>query len=125
MNNFPSDSTAVEDAIDTAAAEWLCEREEGFAPGHAAAFAAWRAADARHEIAVVRTERAMALIAEMPAVRERLESTLAEPASSDAEVIRWPGFRPARWMAAVAAAVVLGASFWWLTPGRSVPSQRY
>ena len=49
MNSSPTDSNPLDDAIETAAAEWLIEREDGFTPGRAAQFAAWRAADSRHD----------------------------------------------------------------------------
>ena len=72
MNHSNPDPLSSSDAIETAAATWLCEREEGFAPGRAREFAAWRAADPRHEEAVVRTECAMALLTELPALRTPL-----------------------------------------------------
>ena len=80
MNPLPPKTASTDDAIETAAAEWLCERDEGFAPGRAQAFAAWRAADPRHEAAVAETERAMEIIAEMPAVRAPLEARIAAEA---------------------------------------------
>ena len=49
MNPLHPDSASSDDAIETAAAEWLCERDERFAPGRAEAFAAWRAVDPRHD----------------------------------------------------------------------------
>lgn len=122
MNSPPSSSRAIDDAIETAAAEWLCEREEGFAPGRADAFAAWRAADSRHEQAVRRTERALALIAELPDVRAPLEARLAAPSRAAARVIRW---RTPAWAAGLAAALVIGFGLWWLVPDRPAAAQRY
>lgn len=60
--------------IDEQAAGWLCERDEGFAPGRAEAFAAWCAADPRHAAAVRQIERAMAVLETMPTVRRPLEA---------------------------------------------------
>ena len=125
MNPLPQKTASTDDAIETAAAEWLCEREEGFATGRAQAFAAWRAADPRHEAAVAETERAMELLAEMPAVRAPLEARIAEVMQPVAPVVRWGGFRPPVWTAGLAAALVLAAGVWWLAPERSNGPQRY
>ena len=125
MNPQHRDSASSDDAIETAAAEWLCERDEGFGPGRAQAFAAWRAADPRHEAAVAETEQAMELLAEMPAVRVPLEARMAEVAMPVAPVVRWVGFRPPVWAAGLAAALVVAAGVWWLAPSRSTEPQRY
>ena len=125
MNPLPQKTASTDDAIETAAAEWLCEREEGFATGRAQAFAAWRAADPRHEAAVAETERAMELLAEMPAVRAPLEARIAEVMQPVAPFVRWGGFRPPVWTAGLAAALVLAAGVWWLAPERSNGPQRY
>ena len=107
MNPLPPNSASSDDAIETAAVEWLCERDAGFAPGRAQAFAAWRAADARHEAAFAETERAMELLAEMPEVRAPLEARITTVAGPVAPVVRWGGFRPPVWAAGLAAALVL------------------
>ena len=125
MNPLPPKTASSDDAIETAAAEWLCERDEGFATGRAQAFAAWRAADPRHEAAFAETERAMELLAEMPEVRAPLEARIAEMAQPLAPVVRWGGFRPPVWAAGLAAALVLAAGVWWLAPERSNGPQRY
>ncbi len=97
--------------LDEQAAAWLCERDEGFVPRRAEAFAAWCAADRRHAAAVREVERAMNLLEAMPTVRRPLEARfgplsrapaapeiLAEsPApSSPSSALRPPasGFRP-------------------------------
>lgn len=121
MNTSPADNSADNDAIETNAADWLIEREEGFSPGRAALFAAWRAADPRHEAAIKRTERTLSLIAEMPAVREALHSRLAVKSN----VIRPPSFRMPVWVAGLAAALVVAAGVWWMNPPRGAPTQRY
>ena len=125
MNPLPPNSASSDDTIETAAAEWLCERDAGFAPGRAQAFAAWRAADARHETAVAETEQAMELLAEMPQVRAPLAARIAALAGPVASVVRGRGFRPPVWAAGLAAALALAAGVWWLTPSRSVEPQRY
>jgi transmembrane sensor len=125
MTPPPPNAASSDDAIETAAAEWLCERAEGFGPGRAQAFAAWRAADARHEAAVAETERAMELLAEMPEVRAPLEARIAEVTQPVAPVVRWGGFRPPVWAAGLAAALVLAAGVWWLAPERPTEPQRY
>ncbi len=125
MNPLNSDSGSSDDAIETMAAEWLCERSEGFAPGRAQAFAAWRAADPRYDAAVAETEQAMELLMEMPAVRAPLEARIATATQPVAPVLRWGGFRPPVWAAGLAAALVLAAGVWWLAPNRSTEPQRY
>lgn len=50
------------DALNAAAADWLARRDAGFAPGEAAAFARWTAADARHAAAVAEIESAWTLL---------------------------------------------------------------
>ena len=125
MNPLPQKTASSDDTIETAAAEWLCERDAGFAPGRAQAFAAWRAADARHETAVAETEQAMELLAEMPAVRAPLAARIAEAEKPEAPVVRWGGFRPPVWATGLAAALALAAGMWWLAPSRSVEPQRY
>ncbi len=113
MNPFPAEDPAPEDdALETAAAEWLVERDAGFAPGRAAAFAAWRAADPRHAAAFARTEAALALLADLPAVREPLAARLA----AEAPVVRRVAFRPPVWAAGLAAALVVATAGWWLRP---------
>jgi transmembrane sensor len=110
-----ADPSSSDDAIDTAAAEWLVERDAGFAPGRAKAFAAWRATDPRHEAAVLRTECALNLIAEMPAIRSPLAARLAE----ETEIVRPAFLRVPGWAAGLAAALALAAVVWWVAPGRT------
>lgn len=125
MNHVPAEFSPSDDAIDTAAAAWLCEREEGFAPGRAEAFAAWRALDPRHEAAVERTARALELIAEMPAVRTELAARLEATAPRPDRVVRRTSFRPPAWAAGLAAALVLAGALWWLQASRAGVAQRF
>ncbi|MEO6246931.1 MAG: FecR domain-containing protein, partial [Opitutaceae bacterium] len=125
MKNLPNRSG--DDAIDTAAATWLCERDEGFASGRAAAFAAWCAADLRHAAAVARTAEALALMGELSAMRARLEEKLAaEPTAPPVanEIFRPWWHRPAAQWGGLAAAVALGGTLWFLTHGRA-PTVEY
>jgi transmembrane sensor len=121
MNASPSAASPEDDAIETAAAEWLLEREEGFTPQRARQFSTWRAADPRHETALARTERALGLLAELPALRGPLQARLAE----EAKLVRDTFFRPPVWAVGLAAAFVVGAMLWWFAPSRSVSTARY
>ena len=121
MNASPADFSDHDDAVDTAAAEWLVEREEGFAPGRAAQFAAWRAADPRREAAVLRTERALDLIGEMPVIRAPLAARLAE----ETKIIRPRWFRAPVWATGLAAALALAAGVWLFAPSSTAGVQRY
>ncbi len=56
MNGVAKERRGDEESIEAIAAAWLAQRDEGLAPGEAEAFAAWRAADPRHEAAVARLE---------------------------------------------------------------------
>ena len=110
--------------LDEQAAAWLCERDEGFAPGQAEAFAAWCAADPRHAAAVRQIERAMAVLETMPTVRRPLEArfgpldsaptTPEVPAETSA--LRSPPRRASlgrRAFVGAAAALVLSLCGWW------------
>jgi transmembrane sensor len=113
--------------LDEQAAVWLCERDEGFAPGRAEAFAAWCAADPRHAAAVRQIERALDLLETMPVVRRPLEARFgplpgaaAESEFPNATSIHRPpstvhrSHGPRRGLAAaLAAAFVLGLCGWW------------
>ena len=125
MNPQPSDAASSGDAIETAAAEWLCERDDGFASGRAQAFAVWRAADPRHEAAVAETEQAMELLTEMPAVHASLEARLAATAPKSAPAIYWGQFRLPVWAVGLAAALVLAAGAVWFAPRGSTQQERF
>ncbi|MBC7366584.1 MAG: FecR domain-containing protein [Undibacterium sp.] len=121
MNPSPADFSAYDDAIETAAAEWLIAREEGFAPGRAAEFAAWRAADPQHDEAALRTERALDLIGEMPALRAPLQARLAV----ETKITRPAFFHPPVWTAGLAAAFALAAVVGWFLPSRDAATRHY
>jgi transmembrane sensor len=121
MSAYPEQRLPDDEAIDSTAAEWLVERDAGFTRARAAAFAAWRHADSRHEAAVVRTEAALGLLAEMPAVRPALEARLTAAAVSTHPA--W--FRPALWAASLAAAVILALAGAWLVRSRTEVPLRF
>jgi transmembrane sensor len=117
---YPSD-----ESLDEAATEWLCEREEGFSPERAHAFAAWRGQDPRHEAAVQRVEEMLSLLDELPKVRAPLEDRLLEeqPAQANgARLIRLPGYAL---IAGLAAALVVGWFVWSESPMPAPEPLRY
>ena len=121
--NMPDPANRTDqDAIETAAVEWLCEREGGFSSERARAFAAWRDADVRHASAVERVERTFGLLAEMPAVRAPLEARFGATTGLGASPGR-RGRRVPRWAFGLgaAAALVLGTTLWW-RPGSLPPA---
>src|SRR5579859_1371595 len=66
-------SIESEALLEELAASWIIEREEGFAPNRAEAFADWCIIDPRNSAAVARVENTLALLNEMPSVRAQLE----------------------------------------------------
>lgn len=104
-------------AIETAAAEWLVERDAGFAPGRAERFAAWRAADTRHAAALAEAEQSLAMIgADMPVLRAPLEASVAAGWHGPPALGR-PWLSIPAWLAGgIAAAGALAAGVWWWTP---------
>ncbi len=125
----PTDDFLSDEALDDVAAEWLCERDEGFAPGRAHSFAAWRDRDPRHAAAVIRVEHALERIHEMPAARAPLESrfgrTSAIPENRSAHGGRRLRFSLPFSIAALAAALVVGAIAWWTVPPRFPTAEHY
>jgi len=119
--NTPSNSAAPrrDEAVEATAAAWLAERDGGLSAADAAAFAAWRAADPRHEQAVARLERTWG---SLQALREFRPAARVHP---DRDLLARPSaavlpFRPLRAAAALAACFVLGGVWVWLRPSASV-----
>ena len=110
MSDFTKRETPDDEAIADAAALWLVEREEGFAPERARAFAEWCAADPRHQAAVTRMEETAALLQRLPQVRERLSDEI-EPPATRVEPVR----RRSRWpqVAALAAGLAVAGLGGW------------
>ncbi len=112
MNASGHDPT--DEMLDETAADWVCEREEGFSPEREQAFARWREASPRHEAAVRRVEDMMGLLEELPSVRPSLEARLARPAAdagrpAGGRILRFPALAA---VAGIAAALVLGWVAW-------------
>ena len=106
----------VDAAIDDEAAAWLCESAEGFSPERAAAFSEWCARDSRHAAAVARVARTLALLEEMPDVREQLETQFgrmdevpASPHKRDRSLLAFPV-----WITSLAAILVVGLGLGWI-----------
>lgn len=110
------DPIEIDSLLDERAAEWLFERDEGFAPGRAEEFVRWRDRDPRHLEALGRVERTLALLEELPEVRAPLEARVqalkheasAEPALRG-KIRRLP---QVAWAAGLAAALVLSFATW-------------
>lgn len=119
----PADQNRDDGILDEAAAEWLVERDEGFAPGRAEAFAAWCARDSRHAEALMRLERTLALLDELPEVKGSQARVASVRPASAAN----PGFGVQRlvWTAGLAAVLVLGFSLWWVSTPRQPAGQHY
>jgi len=96
------------------AAAWLAERDAGLSPLDERKFAAWRAADPRHEAAVARLERAWTALQPLrdfrpAAVRHPDRDLLAGPVRGG--IFAFPA--PLRAAALAAAALVVVAAGWW------------
>jgi transmembrane sensor len=105
---------------------WLAEREEGFAPGRAAAFEAWRRRDARHAATVAELEQVLVQLDGLAARREEVNAHFNRVSPSPppgqntpAPVPIFPWWRPVAW-SGLAAALVLGAFLGF----RALPSSR-
>ncbi len=123
-----SDLPPAKGTLDEVAAEWLYEREEGFTAARAEEFTKWCHRDPRHARAVVRIERTLALLDEMPAVRSPLEARLASvrPTSAPGASRRPIPFPRLAWTAGLAAALVIGLTVWWGAFGRApAPSEKH
>lgn len=122
-----SDPSPAKDAFDEAAAAWLYEREEGFTPARAAAFAEWCQRDPRHAEAVARMERTLALLDELPAHRAPLEARLADipTAAAPRESSRIIPFRRPAWLVGLAAALVIGLGLWGVAALRPTGGEYY
>ena len=114
----PADNDrAADEAIEAEAMAWLAERDEGFAPGRAAAFDAWRRRDARHAAAVAELEQVLAQLDGLAERRNEVNAhfdrvspprPMVAPASARAQMPSLRSWRPVVW-GGVAAALALGA----------------
>jgi len=123
----PSDQMHDDSVFDEAAAEWLCERDEGLVPERAKAFAEWCQRDPRHVQAVARVERTLALLDEMPAVRAPLEARVAGAGTPPAQRVTGRIFRFPRmaWAAGLAAALAIGIFMWREVSFRAPAGEHY
>ena len=131
-NHEPGDANAIE----AEAIAWLTEREEGFAPGRAAAFEAWRRRDPRHAASVAELEQVLAQLdglaerrAEVNAHFNRVSPSppagRATPGLETTPVVNVRWWRPVVW-SGLAAALVLGAFLGFRAlPSTPSPETRY
>ena len=112
--------------LDEVAAEWLCERDEGFAPGRAEAFAAWCNADPRHAAAVRQIEATLAVLETMPKIKVPLEARFGplETIPTQDSFFSLPLFRRLRSLG-LAAAVVMVLAGGWFFSARMVGHEDY
>jgi transmembrane sensor len=67
-------------AIEDAAIGWLTERDDGFTPARARAFAQWLRADPRHPAAVARLEQTLGLLHGLPEFRAEINTAFERAA---------------------------------------------
>lgn len=112
----PTDPIDFDSLLDERAAEWLFERDEGFAPGRAQAFIQWRDQDPRHAEALLRVERTLALLEELPEVRAPLQARIAvlkhDAATTSDSTGTFGRFPRLVWIAGLAAALAFGFVTW-------------
>lgn len=120
-----SPSSRSDDELEAEAAEWVCEREEGFQPARARAFATWLAADARHAAALARVEQTLDLLSEMPTVRAPLQARVGQSGAPPMRSGRRLYFPAPAWLAGLAAVLVIGLVIAALWAPRSPEGVRY
>lgn len=119
-------------AIEAEAMAWLAERDEGFAPGRAAAFDAWRRRDPRHAATIADLEQVIAHLDGLAGRREevnrhfdRVSPPKPAPASAPAGGMATRWRRPVAW-GGLAAALAVGVFFGLRVPPSTVaPGTRY
>ncbi len=103
------DSKPTDDAIETMAAAWLAQRDDGMSADRLREFAAWRALDPRHEAAVVRLEQTWGTLQALrnyrPLQGGRPDADALAPKSSQ-RILSFPI------LAAVAAVAVVALAIW-------------
>jgi transmembrane sensor len=117
-----------EAALEEQAAGWIVEREEGFGPGRAEAFAQWCESDPRRAEAAARVGGMLALLNELPSVRARLESRIGNAAKREIEAASFSPvayFNPWLWASGLAAVLALCAAGWWFAPASAKESETY
>ena len=103
--------------IEAEAMAWLAERDEGFAPGRADAFNAWRNRDPRHAASVAELEQVLAQLGGLAARRDEVNARFdrtspLRPAAAfaPAPALASRGWRPMAW-GGIAATLLIGALF--------------
>jgi transmembrane sensor len=131
-NHEPGDATAIE----AEAIAWLTEREDGFAPGRAAAFDSWRRRDPRHAASVAELEQVLAQLDGLAERRTEVNAHFnrvspsppagrATPGLETTPVVNVRWWRPVVW-SGLAAALVLGAFLGFRAlPSAPGPETRY
>lgn len=109
MNDLIPQPESEDDAIADAAALWLAERDEGFAPARAREFEAWQQADPRHRAAFAQMVAAAALLQRLPEARERLHDVAEDAGAGRRAATAWRGWASF----GAAAALALAAWSWW------------
>lgn len=123
-------------AIEAEAIAWLTEREDGFAPGRAAAFESWRRRDPRHAASVAELEQVLAQLDGLAERRAEVNAHFNRVSPSPPEGRATPGLETmpvvnVRWWLPVvwsglAAALVLGAFLGFRAlPSTPSPETRY
>ena len=129
MNPFWKNERRDPAAIEAEAMAWLSERDEGFAPGRAAAFDAWRRRDARHAACAAELEQ---VLTQLDGLAERCDEVNAHfnrvspppPAVARAPApVRW--WRPVAWGGAAAALAVGAFLGFHATQPAAAPGMRY
>lgn len=117
MNSAGEKTPSNDEAIEAIAAAWLVQRDEGFTPEQAAAFARWQAANPKHADAVAMLDETCGILGKLPLVPSAADLRRAPvPAAAEsapprrARILRFP--RPA-WCAAATAACLLVALVIW------------
>jgi len=124
MRRTESGRPSDDESIAATAAAWIAQRDDSFTAAEAESFVRWRAADARHEAAVIRLEGAWIKLLPLrefrpSAVRHPDRDLLAAPVRRRAAAFP---LRPFAWAAAAAAAILFAAGWWSFRQDRPGPA---
>jgi transmembrane sensor len=125
MSAQPQPRPSDAESIEATAAAWLAARDDGLTAEQADAFAAWRAADPRHEAAALRLELTWAALQQLRGFRPEAKR------HPDRDLLRGSPLRkgrriafPLATMAAIAASLMV-AVVWWVSAVRSDATETY
>ncbi len=120
MKTFPGKRPSDDDAIESCAAAWLAERDDGFTEKRQREFDAWRAADPRHAAAIARLDATWSALLQL---RDYRPTARAHPDPDILAPRRLPRLlafsRPLLFAAAAAVAIV---ALWQWPHTKSPPS---